>query len=193
MGLEVDGTAGVGYDGGGDFEGEGVEDRVEDAVVGGDTDEGEGCDVALVEIVGEAGVAEMGVVEECAVAVDGGIGTFVEDVGDFGGVEGEDEVGAGGVLHAVGGPEDLGAVGGDDGVAGFFVGMGGGEADVVRRMPVFGGEDVREEGDEAVDEGWELVGAGSGKGAGGHEVVLHVDDQEGFHVFILLMSCSFLS
>ena len=44
-------------------------------------------DSALLQIMGEAGVTAMRVIEKCAVAVDPGIDSFVEHVSDSAGVE----------------------------------------------------------------------------------------------------------
>lgn len=58
-----------------------------------------------------------------------------------------------GVLEGVIGPEGLGAVGGFDRLVGALAGVGGGEGDVLWRVPVLGEDDVGEFLSEGVDKG----------------------------------------
>jgi hypothetical protein len=154
-----------------------VEGGEADAEVVGEAGEEEAFEAALPEVAGQAGGGGVVVFEEGGVAVDVAAEAFAEDefgVGDFqGGVEG----GAGSVLEAVIGPEGLGAVRGFDLLVGIF-GVGAGEGDMLRGVPVLGEEDVIEAAGEGVDGGEDLVAAGYGEGAAGHEIGLEVDEEE---------------
>jgi hypothetical protein len=55
---------------------------------------------------------------------------------------------------------------------------------VLGRVPVLGKEDVVEAASESVDGGEDLVAAGNGKGAAGHEVGLEVDEEEGVGLLV---------
>src|SRR6185437_17108025 len=93
------------------------------------------------------------------------------------------DLGAGGALDAVVGPEVLGSVGSFDGFEGALAGVGAGEGDVAEGVPVLGEEDVGEAGGDGVDSGDDLVTAGDCERTAvfrgrGEEVALHVDDQK---------------
>ena len=117
---------------------------------------------------------------EGGVAVDVGAEAFAEDELGVGDVEVGVELGAGGALDAVVGPEVLGAVGGFDGVGeGLLAGVGAGEGDVVGGCQSWVRRTWVEAGGEGVDAGDDGVAAGDGEGSAGEEVELHVDDEEG--------------
>ena len=123
-------------------------------------------EVAFAEIAGEAGGGGAVVFGEGGVAVDVLAEAFAENELGVGDGEAGVEVGAGGALDAVVGPEVLRAVGGFDGgldtVWEWLLAVGAGEGDVVARVPVLGEDDVVEAGGEGVDAGDEGVAAGDG-------------------------------
>jgi len=139
--------------------------------------EEEALETALAEVASQAGWSGVVVFEEGGVAVDVAAETFAEDQFGVGDVECRVEGRAGSVLEAVIGPEGLEAVGGLDGFVGVF-GVGGGEGDVLGRVPVLGEEDVVEAVGEGVDGGENFVAAGNGERTAGHEVGLEVDEEE---------------
>jgi len=83
-----------------------------------------------------------------------------------------------GVLEDVLGPEVLGAVRNFDGFVRLLV-VGGGEGDVLRRVPVLGEDDVVEFFGQGVDDGYDAVAVFYGQGATGHEVVLDIYNEKG--------------
>lgn len=107
---------------------------------------------AFAQVSGEAGGGEVIVFEKGGVGVDVAVEAFAEDEFGVGDVQGGVEGCAFGVLEGVIGPERLGAVVGVDRFVG-LLGMGGGEGDVLRRVPVLGEDDVVEFFCEGVDEG----------------------------------------
>ena len=115
-----------------------------DAEVEGDAGEEEAAEVALAEIAGEAGGGRAVVFGEGGVAVDVLAEAFAEEELGVGNGEGGVEVGAGGALNAVVGPEVLGAVGELYCVGKRLLGVGAGEGDVAAGVPVLGEEDVVE-------------------------------------------------
>lgn len=130
---------------------------------------------------------------------------FAEDELGLREIEGGVEVGAGGVLDGVLGPEGLDgagrAVGSGDGLERFFVGVGGGEGDVTDGMPVLGEDDVLELFADGVDDGDDSVAVLYRQGSARGEVVLNVDDEEGIvglgcdghGVFIVLLSLGWVA
>ncbi len=63
----------------------------------------------------------------------------------------------------------------------FFAKVITGEAAVVGGMPVLSGDDEVVFWHQFVDDGNDLISAGDGEAAAGEEVVLDVDEEEGFH------------
>lgn len=182
---EVDSAAGVGEKGGGKIFFEGVEDGEFDAVVGGDAADVEVGDSFVAEVVGEPSAVAMAIVVKAAVAVDGGVDAFAKDGVDSASVESGGEVGSGGSLHAVGGPEDLGKAGEFDGVADFLAGMITGKTAVVGGVPVLGGDNEVVVGEKFVDMRNEFVATVDAEGSAGEEVVLKVYYEESFHEWLL--------
>jgi hypothetical protein len=176
---QVYGAAGVFEDDGLEAKGLAVDGGVADAEVVGEAAEEETVEAAFAQVSGEAGGGEVVVFEEGGVGVDGAAEAFAEDEFGVGDIEGGVKGCAFGVLEGVFGPEGLGAVGGFGRLVGVFVGVGGGEGDVLGRVPVLGEDDVGESLGESVDERNDGVATCNGQGAAGHEVVLEVDDQEG--------------
>ncbi len=83
-------------------------------------------------------------------------------------------------LHAMVGPQHLLAVGQVDRRERHPTGMRRGERDVPRRMPVLRQDDLVEVQRDAVDRRDHLVPARHRQRAAGQEVILDVDDQQGF-------------
>jgi hypothetical protein len=159
-------------------EGGAVDGGEADAEVVGKAAEEEAGEIALAEVAGEAGGGGVVVLEEGGVAVDVAAEAFAEDEFGLGDLEAGVELGAGGALDAVVGPEVLGAVGSLDGVEGELAGMGAGEGDVAEGVPVLSEDDVGKAGGDSVDSREDGVAVGEGEGAPGKEVALHVDDQK---------------
>src|SRR5579884_1451653 len=105
--LEVDAAAAVGDEEGPEALLDGVQSGELDAVVGGEAHDVDVVYALALEVVCQAGGLAMAVVEEAAVAVDLGIGAFVEGFGDAVPLQSGDELGAGRALDAVDRPEDL--------------------------------------------------------------------------------------
>ena len=127
--------------------------------------------------------------QEGGVAVDASIVAFAQDETGMGDVEVRMEASAGRAHDAVIGPEDLRAVEGVDGFVDLPSRMAGGEGGMAWAMPVLRQHDIGEPAGEPVDGIDDLVTARHGKGAAGHEVVLHIDDKQGSvctHPFFLL-------
>ena len=120
----------------------------------------------------------MVIFKEGGVGVQVGTDTLAEDVFGLVNVEVRVKLGTGGLLQAVIGPEGLGSVGGFDHLVGLLVGVGAGEGNVGRGMPVLGEDDVGKVDDECVDEGDNSVRAGYGQAAARAEVILEIDDEE---------------
>jgi len=76
------------------------------------------------------------------------------------------------------GPQDLIAVRQLDALERLLAGMGRGEGDVARRVPVLGQHHVLEGLGDSVDQRDDLVALGDREAASGQEAVLHVDDHE---------------
>ncbi len=89
-------------------------------------------------------------------------------------------------LHAMRGPQDLLAIGQRHGLERLRAGMVGGKRNVAGRMPVLGQHHMRKRRREAVDHGHDFIALRHGKRAAGHEVVLHVDDQQAIFGAVLL-------
>ena len=149
---KVDGAAGVFNDD--SFEGEvvAIDGGVVDTEVVGEAAEEEALEPPFAKVAGEAGWCAVIVFEEGGVAVDVAAEAFAEDEFGVGDGEAGVEVGAGGVLDAVVGPEVLGAVGGLNRVGKWLLVVGAGEGDVVARVPVLGEDDVVEFLGEGVEE-----------------------------------------
>jgi hypothetical protein len=138
--------------------------------------------VAFAEIAGQAGWSDAIVFGERGVTVDGAPKAFAQDQLGVGNVEIGMKLRAGRALNTVVRPERLLVVRRVDCVGKGFEVVGAGEGDVARGVPVLGEDDVVEAGSERVDTGNDLVAVGNGQRAAGHEVNLHVDDQEGVGV-----------
>src|SRR5918996_2624477 len=148
-----------------------VEDRVLDAVVGGETRDEEPVDAALAKEIAQPRVLEAGV------ALAGRVLALVDDDVHLRAVEGGMKLGALGALDAVNGP-DRGRVGS---LPGGGIDLDAGEGPVLRRMPVARGDDEVEGVDELPDRTRDLVPLGNGECASRGEVVLEVDDENGVH------------
>ena len=135
---QVDGAAGVFDDDGFKAEALAVEGGEADAEVVSEAAEEEAGEVTFAEVARESGGGGVVVFEEGGVGVDVGAETLAEDQLGLGDVEGGVELGAGGLLKAVLGPEGLGAVGGLDRFVGLLVGVCAGKGDVSGGMPVLG-------------------------------------------------------
>ena len=135
-----------------------VDGGVADAEVVGEATEEEALQVALAEVAGEAGGGAVVVFEEGGIAVDVAAEAFAEDEFGVGDVKGWVEGCAFAVLDDVFGPESLGAVGSLNGFVVLFA-VGGGEGDVLGRVPVLVEDDVIEFFGEGVDEGDDGVAA----------------------------------
>ena len=175
---QVDGAAGVFNDDGFKAEALAVDGGESNAEVVREATEKKSGEIAFAEIPGEAGRGGVVVLKKGGVGIEVGAETLAEDAFGLGNVEGRVELGAGGLLQAVIGPERLGTVGGLDRLVGLPVGMGAGEGDVGRGMPVLGENNVGEAGGECVDEGDNGVGVRYGQAAARTEVVLEVDDEQ---------------
>ena len=150
---ERDGAGGVFDDYGFEAEVFAVNGGEANAEVVGEAAEEEAGEVAFAEIAGEAGGGEVVVFEERGVAVNVTAEAFAKDEFGVGNVQPRVEGCAFGVLDHVFGPEGLAAVVDFDGFERLPVGVGCGEGDVLRRMPVLGEDDVVEFFGEGVDEG----------------------------------------
>src|SRR5918996_4222552 len=148
-----------------------VEDRVLDAVVGGESRHEETVDAALAEQVAQPRVLEAGV------ALAGRVLALVDDDVHLRAVERGVKLGAFGALDAVNGP-DRGRIGA---LPGAGIDLDPGEGPVLRRMPVSRGDDEVEGVDERADRACDLVPLGDGERTPGDEVVLEVDDEKGVH------------
>jgi hypothetical protein len=175
---KVDGAGGVFDDDGFETECFAVDGGVANAKIVGQAAEEEALQVPLAEIASEAGWGGVVVFEEGGVAVDVAAEAFAEDEFGVGDEKRWVEGCSTGVLDDVLGPEDLGAVVDFDDLERLFV-VGGGEGDVLVRVPVLGEDDVVESFGEGVDDGDYGIAVGDAEVSAGHEVVLDVDDQEG--------------
>ena len=160
-----------------------VDGGVADAEVIRQAAEEETLDAMLAQVAGEACGRGVVVLKEGRVGVDLLAAALAHDQLRVGDVERGVEVGAGGVLHAVNGPEGLPAVGNLDGLEGLGARVGAGKGDVAARVPVLGEDNVGELAREGADGRDDLVTAGNGESAadsimGGAEVVLEVDDEQ---------------
>lgn len=149
------------------------------AEVVGEAGEEEALKVALPEVAGETGGGDAVVFGEGRVAVDVASEALTKDELGVRDADVTVEIGAGCSLDGVIGPEVLGAIGGFDGVGEGVLLVRRCERDVAGGVPVLSEDDVVELCSESVDTGDDLVATTDGKGAAGHEVVLHVDDEEG--------------
>ena len=162
-GGEIDGAGEVFEDVAFEAEAGAVDGGEADAEVVGEAAEEEAGEVALAEVAGETGRCRVVIFEKGRVAVDVGAEAFAEDELGLGDLEAGVDLGAGGVLDAVVGPEVLGAVGGFDGVERALAGVGAGEGDVAEGVPVLGEDDVREAGGDGVDSGDDGVAVRDGE------------------------------
>jgi hypothetical protein len=118
-----------------------VEGGVADAEVISKAAKEQAGESAFAKIAREACWRGVVVFEERGVAVDVAAEAFAEDEFGVGDVEGWVEGGPFGVLEDVFGPESLRAVGGFDGLVGLLA-VGGGEGDVLVRVPILSEDDV---------------------------------------------------
>lgn len=151
------------------------------AVVGGDARDGEMCDALLLQPLAHARAGAMTIVKEAAVTVDARIHALLEHTMDMLDIECRSELSAVSVLHAVHGPEGLGEAIELSLLEGFSAWVVRGEAAVIHRVPVLRGDDEIELRHEVIDDWEDLVTSGHGQSTAGHEVVLDVDEEEGFH------------
>lgn len=179
--VEVHASAGVLDEGDSKAFHKGIESREFEAVVGREADEMDLGDALTFEKFGEAGGFAVAVVKEAAVAVDLGIAAFADNVIEMTGMELAWELGSFASLNAVGGPEDLLEAVEVDFFPDFFVGMVTSEASVVGGVPVLGRDDEVVCRHQFVDDGDNVISFRDGKVAAREEVVLDVDDEEGFH------------
>src|SRR5882724_3989609 len=149
-----------------------------DTEIGGQPANVELFESALAQIAAEAGGGLAVRFEERGIAVDLAMVALADDELCLRDLQILVQLGAASSLDAVRGPKHLFAVGQAGGLEGLAPGMGGGERDVVARMPVLREHDVRKAAGEAVDDGHDLVALRHGERAAWHEVVLHVDDDQ---------------
>jgi len=180
-GVLVDASAAVGEDADVEAAFQGVQDGEADAVVGGQSHDIQFLHPLLAKPGVQSGGTSMGVIEEGAVAVDAGVAAFQEHFGDEFGLESGREFGAGRVLDAVIGPEQLFQTVQPDRLAGAMSRMLAGKAGMSGRMPVFAGHHQIVSGHPAIGAGDDLITLGYGQGAAGQEILLEVDQQEGLH------------
>jgi hypothetical protein len=163
---------------------DGVLDRPLHADVARESRHHHGTDAAFAEIAGQTGRRPLAlgvpVVAEAAVAVDGGIGALAHDRVEVLQRKTGVQLCLLGALHAVVGPKDLFVSVQLDGLHGLLALVGAGEGHVTGRMPVLGSDDhaelaVAHELAEWFDD---RVATLDGQASAGHEVGLHVDDQQ---------------
>src|SRR5438045_3232690 len=80
------------------------------------------------------------------------------------------ELGAGGALHAVIGPQNLGAIRKIDSLERLFAGVGGSEREVIFTVPVLCKNDMVEFSGQLVDDRNDLIPFGHGERAVGAEI-----------------------
>jgi hypothetical protein len=183
-GAEVDAAGGVFDEVGFKTESDGVEGGEIDAVIGGKAADIDVGDAARFEPFAEAGGFAMAVVEEAAVAIDGWVGSFLEDFFDAGLFERGGEFGAFCILDAVHWPEDLRQTIQIDLVVNVFAGMIGGEAAVVGRVPILRRDDDIEGGLQFVRNRNEFVALRDGESAARKEIILNIDQYECRHELV---------
>jgi hypothetical protein len=85
------------------------------------------------------------------------------------------------VLNAMDRPQDLFDPVEHDAVTGFFARMIGREAAVVRRMPIFGGDDEIKVSLQFVGDRDDFITVRHRQGAAGQKVILKIDDDQRLH------------
>ncbi len=81
--------------------------------------------------------------------------------------------------NAMGGPEDLVAIGQFDGLERLAARMAGGEGDVAGRMPVLRNDDGLEILGDLIDDGHHGIAIGDCERPAGAKIVLDIDHQQG--------------
>lgn len=173
-GAEVDAARGVFDEVGFETALNGIESGEFDAVIGGEAADEDVGDVAGFEPFAEAGGFAMAVVKEAAVAVDLWIRSFLEYFLDARLIERCGEFGAFSVLDAMHRPESLREAVEVDLVVDLFAGMIGGEAAVIRGMPILCRDHDWERRLKFVYDGNDLITVRNSERARRHEVVLDV-------------------
>lgn len=173
--VEIDAAAGV--SGKGDMKAfvEGIEGGEFDAVVGGETADGDVGHSALAKPIGHACTVAATVVVKAAVAVDLGAGAFLENFIDAIRVECCREFRALGFLNAMDGPKGLRQAVEGYGFKDGANGVVAREAAVVGRMPVLGGDDEIELAHQKISGGDDFITTRHGKRTAGEKVVLDVN------------------
>src|SRR5262245_3478889 len=112
-----------------------------DAVIQGQTQKVDFLDPAFVQVMGEARMASMSVVERRTVTINVWLGALVENMSNSAGIESRRKLSTVRVLNAMHRPEDLFDSVEDDVITRLFALVICREAAVVERMPIFGGDD----------------------------------------------------
>jgi hypothetical protein len=182
-GLQVDASATICHDPHVEAELARVQGGELHAIIGGQAEHIDLARPALFQKCAEACRLLVTVVEEAAIAVDFGIGTFPEDGHDLARVELFGKVGARGILDAVDGPEHLRQSAEHDELSRFAAEVIFGEAPVIGGVPVLGRDDALELGREPVGDGDDGVAVWHGQLTSRQKVILNVDqDESGRHV-----------
>jgi PurA ssDNA and RNA-binding protein len=179
--LQLDSAAPIDDDVRLQFEMACIERAVLDAVIQREAHHVNVLDPALLEVMREAGVPAMSVIEKCAVAVDVSLGSLVKYISDAARVESGREFCAVCVLNTMHRPEDLFDSVEVNTIARFFSRMIWRETAVVGRMPVFCGKNQVETPLQFISNRNDFVAVRHGQGTPGQEIILEIDDDQRVH------------
>lgn len=159
-----------------------VEGAVFDAVIQGQSHQVNVLDPALLKIMRQSGVTTMRIIEECTVAVDHSIGSFVENVGNSACVKCGSDFSAARILNAMHRPQNLFDAIEKDALARLFARVIGCEAPVVGRMPVLRRDDEFEALLQFIHDWNYFVAARYSQAAARQEIILKINNDQRVHL-----------